>query len=91
MSSDKVEINDRFWFNATSVMLGKLSKKRARLMEEPEFYLIKRLYEKGEGSWEALSEGDADAWNLLRKCSKTYLKVCKEDKIGPYSPDREEE
>jgi len=85
-----VDIKDRFWFNCVSLMLGKLSKKRARLMEEPEFYLIKRLYERGEGSWVALSEGDAESWNFLRTCCKAYLKVCKADKTGPYSPQAEQ-
>lgn len=84
-----VDIKDRFWFNSVGLMLGKLSKKRAKQMEEPEFYVIKLLYEKGNGTWSGLAGGDADSWNFLRSCCKAYLKVCKDLKMGPYKPEED--
>lgn len=87
MSDSDVKLKDRFWFNSMTLMLGKLSKKRAKRMEEPEFYLLKHLYERCGGSWTALADGDGDSWNFLRSCCKAYYTVCKEREIGPYSPE----
>jgi len=89
MSSDKLEISEKFWFTAVSLMLGKLSKKRSRLMEESEFVFVKDLYEACEGSWEGLAEGTSECWEALRTCCKTYLKYCKEHETGPFEPGRE--
>lgn len=81
----KVSPEQRFWFASVSLMLGKLSKKRASLMQESEYHLIKRLYERCGGSWVALADGDSQAWSNLRLCCKSYFKVCKAEKKGPYS------
>lgn len=90
MKSRPVEMKDRFWFIATSMVLGKLSKKRAHLTKEDEYATIKTLYERMGGSWQALAEGCVESWQNLRTCCKVYLKYCKEKKIGPFDPERQE-
>ena len=85
------EVHDRFWYRSISMMLSKLSKKRAGLMLVSEFEKLKELYERCGGTWEGLAEGDSESWELLKTCCKEYFVYCKDRQQGPIDPERIEQ
>lgn len=89
-SKKKKKLEDRFWYTAIGTTMRKLSKKHLKRMKSDDFLVVKEVYERSEGSWSALAEGNIDAWQTLRKACKSFLKVRKKAKKRPFDKEDEE-
>lgn len=82
----ELTIKDRFWYVTIKTYLRKMGKQYKKMKPE-DYEMIKCLFEESEGSWKGLAEGSLHHWGILRVACKTFLKVKKDRKERPFSPD----
>lgn len=70
----------RFWMVCVDQVVKKI--KSDYTIPAKEAAAVARLYERADGSWEALAKGDIAAWDLLRKAALAYFKRRAQDGDG---------
>lgn len=75
---------DRFWKLAIQKSLEKVTEIPISKMDETHILMMKRIYEKLDGSWEGLSLGSVPSWELLRDVCYHTVKIYKKRGEKPF-------